>query len=138
MTPLPAPRALVVINGDDVYEDLFSAGLKLAEILSVAGFAARTTMGTARLADRAAVGLLVLYTALGDFPRCPSVGARSRRQVRHRAAGGARVECLPQAPRPDPTRLTGSLTSSSAAGTSPTARRRTRAGFRSRPISAIR
>jgi uncharacterized protein len=28
MTPLPAPRALVVINGDDVYEDLFSAGLK--------------------------------------------------------------------------------------------------------------
>ncbi len=68
MTPLPAPRALVVINGDDVYEDLFSAGLKLAEILSVAGFAARTTMGTARLADRAAVGLLVLYTALGDFP----------------------------------------------------------------------
>jgi hypothetical protein len=68
MTPLPAPRALVVINGDDVYEDLFSAGLKLAEILSVAGFAARTTMGTARLADRAAAGLLVLYTALGDFP----------------------------------------------------------------------
>jgi hypothetical protein len=29
MTLPPAPRALVVINGDDVYEDLFSAGLKL-------------------------------------------------------------------------------------------------------------
>ena len=24
MTPLPAPRALVVINGDDVYEDLLA------------------------------------------------------------------------------------------------------------------
>ena len=64
----PAPRALVVINGDDVYEDLFSAGLKLAEILVAAGFAARTVMGTARLADRAAANLFVLYTALGDFP----------------------------------------------------------------------
>ena len=68
MTLLPAPRALVVINGDDVYEDLFSAGLKLAEILSAAGFAARTSMGTARLADLAATDLLVLYTALGEFP----------------------------------------------------------------------
>jgi uncharacterized protein len=69
MTPPPAPRALVVINGDDVYEDLFSAGLKLAEILVAAGFAARAAMGTARLADRAAADLLVLYTALGDFPQ---------------------------------------------------------------------
>jgi type 1 glutamine amidotransferase len=68
MTLPPAPRALVVINGDDVYEDLFSAGLKLAEILVAAGFAARTVMGTARLADRTAANLLVLYTALGDFP----------------------------------------------------------------------
>jgi type 1 glutamine amidotransferase len=69
MTLPPAPRALVVINGDDVYEDLFSAGLKLAEILVAAGFAARASMGTARLADRAATGLFVLYTALGDFPQ---------------------------------------------------------------------
>jgi hypothetical protein len=71
MTLPPTPRALVVINGDDVYEDLFSAGLKLAEILVAAGFATRTAMGTARLADRAAVGLLVLYTAMGDFPAAP-------------------------------------------------------------------
>jgi len=68
MTRSPTPRALVVINGDDVYEDLFSAGLKLAEILTAAGFAARTAMGTARLADPAAADLFVLYTAMGDFP----------------------------------------------------------------------
>jgi type 1 glutamine amidotransferase len=61
------PSALVVIDGDDVYEDLFTAGLKLAEILVAAGFAARTAMGTARLTDKAA-GLFVLYTAMGNFP----------------------------------------------------------------------
>jgi uncharacterized protein len=64
----PEPSALVVIDGDDVYEDLFTAGLKLAEILVAAGFAARTAMGTARLADKAAADLFVLYTAMGNFP----------------------------------------------------------------------
>lgn len=60
--------ALVVINGDDVYEDLFTAGLKLQDILVQEGFAARVVMGTARLADCAAADLIVLYTALGHFP----------------------------------------------------------------------
>ena len=59
-------RALVVINGDDVYEDLFSAGLKLAEILVSAGFAVRTAFGTGRLGE--AAYLVVLCTALGYFP----------------------------------------------------------------------
>ena len=75
MTPT-RPSALVVIDGDDVYEDLFSASLKLAGILTEAGFAARTAMGTARLAGdgetaRLASGdadLFVLYTAMGNFP----------------------------------------------------------------------
>ena len=61
------PSALIVIDGDDVYEDLFTASLKLAEILTEAGFAAHTAMGTARLADGGA-DLFVLYTALGAFP----------------------------------------------------------------------
>ena len=60
--------ALVVIDGDDVYEDLFTASLKLTEIFAAAGFAARTEMGTARLADRVVADLYVLYTALGHFP----------------------------------------------------------------------
>lgn len=67
------PSALVIINGDDVYEDLFTAGLKLAGILVSAGFATRTTMGTACLDQhclhpRGAPDLFVLYTALGCFP----------------------------------------------------------------------
>jgi uncharacterized protein len=69
------PSALVVIDGDDVYEDLFTASLKLAGLLAEAGFAARTAMGTGRLAadgggrraDQAA-DLFVLYTAMGNFP----------------------------------------------------------------------
>jgi uncharacterized protein len=62
------PSALVVIDGDDVYEDLFTASLKLAGLLTEAGFTARTALGTARLADRAAAQLFVLYTAMGNFP----------------------------------------------------------------------
>jgi uncharacterized protein len=62
------PSALVVIDGDDVYEDLFTASLKLAEILTAAGFAARTAMGTARLTDQVITDLYVLYTAVGHFP----------------------------------------------------------------------
>jgi type 1 glutamine amidotransferase len=72
----------VVLNGDDVYEDLFSAGLKLQELLAGLGFATRTVMGTARLAAPAEQGapaeqaalaeegadLIVLYTAMGYFP----------------------------------------------------------------------
>lgn len=67
------PSALLVINGDDVYEDLFTAALKLADMLVAAGFATRTAMGTAGL-DQHCLGaggtpdLLVLYTALGCFP----------------------------------------------------------------------
>ncbi|HEX3488865.1 MAG TPA: ThuA domain-containing protein [Streptosporangiaceae bacterium] len=58
--------ALVVLNGDDVYEDLFSAGLKLQEILTGLGFATRTAMGLARATK--AADLIVLYTAMGCFP----------------------------------------------------------------------
>lgn len=67
------PSALVIINGDDVYEDLFTAGLKLAGMLVPAGFRTRTAMGTACLDQHCldaggAPDLFVLYTALGHFP----------------------------------------------------------------------
>jgi type 1 glutamine amidotransferase len=67
------PSALIIINGDDVYEDLFTAGLKLADILVAAGLATRTAMGTAcldqyRLDPQGVPDLVVLYTALGCFP----------------------------------------------------------------------
>jgi type 1 glutamine amidotransferase len=61
-------RALVLINGDDVYEDLFIASIKLQEILVEAGFAARLVAGTDRLVMAAEADLVVLYTALGLFP----------------------------------------------------------------------
>lgn len=68
MTPPPSqpPTALVVLNGDDVYEDLFSAGLKLQEILTSLGFATSQKMGTAGRSDD--TSLIVLYTAMGYFP----------------------------------------------------------------------
>jgi uncharacterized protein len=62
------PSALIVISGDDVYEDLFSASLKLQEILVQVGFVTRAAMGTGRLDDRTDAGLIVLYTAVGEFP----------------------------------------------------------------------
>jgi uncharacterized protein len=73
MTPPPAlsrpPTAVVVLNGDDVYEDLFSAGIKLQELLAGLGFATRAAMGTAALARKARhADLIVLYTAMGYFP----------------------------------------------------------------------
>jgi uncharacterized protein len=54
-----------------VYEDLFTAGAKLTEILAGLGFAARAVLGTARLGERASTDepdLIVLYTAMGYFP----------------------------------------------------------------------
>jgi len=67
---VPRPSALVVISGDDVYEDLFTAGVKLQEILAGCGFAAATAMGTGCLAagGGAVADLIVLYTAVGEFP----------------------------------------------------------------------
>jgi uncharacterized protein len=62
---------MVLINGDDVYEDLFSASSKLQEILVDTGFAARLVAGTARLSVAAEADLVVLYTALGVFPQSP-------------------------------------------------------------------
>jgi type 1 glutamine amidotransferase len=63
------PRALVLINGDDVYEDLFTASTQLQQILVGAGFAAQVVVGTDRLTMAAKADLVVLYTALGLFPQ---------------------------------------------------------------------
>lgn len=93
VTPPPAPpgghrpTALVIITGDDVYEDLFTASLKLQDLLSQLDFTTRAVMGTARLAalasgfagssdskmrraadGLAATDLIVLYTAMRQFP----------------------------------------------------------------------
>ena len=63
-----APRALVVIRGDDVYEDLFTASVELQAILTEAGFAAQVRMGTVLLRD-ALPELVVVFTAGGRDAR---------------------------------------------------------------------
>ncbi|MEV7341045.1 ThuA domain-containing protein [Streptomyces sp. NPDC093544] len=61
------PTALAVISGDDVYEDLFTAAFALQSALTEEGFAIRTGLGTAPLADAADADVIILYTALGRF-----------------------------------------------------------------------
>jgi type 1 glutamine amidotransferase len=66
------PRALVVIAGDDVYEDLFGAADKLKEILTGSGFSVRVAMGMNRFSfdfgGTSETDVVVLYTAVGEFP----------------------------------------------------------------------
>lgn len=59
--------AQVVIAGDDVYEDLFTASVKLQDLLTAAGFVARVRMGTALFAHPVDADLIVLYRASGAF-----------------------------------------------------------------------
>jgi uncharacterized protein len=62
------PTALVAIGGDDVYEDLFTASRKLADITVDEGLVTRAVLGTERLTQAAAAaGLVLLYTAMGSF-----------------------------------------------------------------------
>jgi type 1 glutamine amidotransferase len=67
LAPPCARTALVVINGDDVYEDLFTASLELQEILTDSGFSCRVGMGMGRFEEPVDVDLVVLYTAMGRF-----------------------------------------------------------------------
>lgn len=70
-TKPPVDDALIVITGDDVYEDLFSASLELQEIAIETGFVASVGMGMARFAidsiARPTERVVILYTAMGEF-----------------------------------------------------------------------
>lgn len=59
--------AQVVIAGDDVYEDLFTASVELQDLLAAAGFVTRVRMGTALFAHPVDADLIVLYRASGGF-----------------------------------------------------------------------
>jgi uncharacterized protein len=66
-------RALVVVGGDDVYEDLFGASIELQDILTSEGFVARIGMGMGRFGSESQNNrvieddVIVLYTAMGEF-----------------------------------------------------------------------
>ncbi|MFF1877241.1 ThuA domain-containing protein [Leifsonia sp. NPDC058230] len=71
MTPSAIARdvltAQVVIAGDDVYEDLFTASVELQDLLASAGFVTRVRMGTGLFAHPLSDDLIVLYRAAGTF-----------------------------------------------------------------------
>ncbi|MFF5292014.1 ThuA domain-containing protein [Paractinoplanes globisporus] len=79
-----ARRALVVVNGDDVYEDIFTAAMELPGLLGEAGFAATVGMGTGHLTavPRQHADLVVLYTAAGWF------GTAAQRELERRVEAG--------------------------------------------------
>jgi uncharacterized protein len=71
MESSPAPRAMVVVNGDDVHHDLLTAAQVFQQLGVEAGFATRRAMGTNRFSDplpaTAQAGVYLLYTAGGQF-----------------------------------------------------------------------
>lgn len=75
--------AQVVIAGDDVYEDLFTASVELQDLLSAAGFVTRVRMGTALFEHPVDDDLIVLYRAAGDF------SPAEQRGLSDSVAGGA-------------------------------------------------
>lgn len=66
-----APRAMVIVNGDDIHHDLIGAALVFQQIGTEAGFATRRAAGTGRFTDprpeTAGSDVFVLYTSGGQF-----------------------------------------------------------------------
>ena len=66
-----APRAMVVVNGDDIHHDLISAALVFQQIGTEAGFATRRAAGTGRFTEprpgTADNDVFVFYTSGGQF-----------------------------------------------------------------------
>jgi uncharacterized protein len=66
-----APRAMVIVNGDDIHHDLISAALVFQQIGTEAGFATRRAAGTGRFTEprpeTAGNDVFVLYTSGGQF-----------------------------------------------------------------------
>jgi uncharacterized protein len=71
MTALPAPRAMVVVNGDDIHHDLITASLVFQQLGAEAGFATRRAAGTGRFIDArpetAESDVYLFYTSGGQF-----------------------------------------------------------------------
>lgn len=79
-----ARRALVLVTGDDVYEDIFTAATELPRLLGEAGFATTVGMGAGHLAavPEHREDLVVLYTAAGWF------GSSEQRELERRVEAG--------------------------------------------------
>jgi uncharacterized protein len=66
-----APRAMVIVNGDDTHHDLIGASLVFQQIGTEAGFATRRAAGTGRFIDprpeTAEADVYLFYTSGGQF-----------------------------------------------------------------------
>jgi type 1 glutamine amidotransferase len=66
-----APRAMVIVNGDDIHHDLIGASLVFQQIGTEAGFATRRAAGTGRFIDprpeTAESDVFLFYTSGGQF-----------------------------------------------------------------------
>lgn len=66
-----APRAMVIVNGDDTHHDLIGASLVFQQIGTEAGFATRRAAGTGRFIDprpeTAQADVYLFYTSGGQF-----------------------------------------------------------------------
>jgi type 1 glutamine amidotransferase len=71
VTASAAPRAMVVVNGDDIHHDLITASLVFQQIGTEAGFATRRAAGTGRFTDprpeTAESDVYLLYLSGGQF-----------------------------------------------------------------------
>jgi len=76
--------ATVVLTGDDVYEDLFGAGVELQELLAEEGLVTRVRIGCGSLASGAPGddAVIALYRAAGDL------GPRERAGLQDAVAAG--------------------------------------------------
>ena len=67
----PAPRAMVIVNGEDTHHDLIGASMVFQQIAVEAGFAARRAAGTGRFVtprpETAQSQVYLLYTSGGQF-----------------------------------------------------------------------
>ena len=81
-----APRAMVIVNGDDIHHDLIGASLVFQQIGTEAGFATRRAAGTGRFIDprpeTAQAEVYLFYTSGGQF------GTGQQQALAQAVAGG--------------------------------------------------
>lgn len=75
--------ATVMLAGDDVYEDLFGAGVELQALLADEGLATRVRIGAGALRERTDDTVIALYRAAGEL------GEAERRGLEDAVAAGA-------------------------------------------------
>ncbi len=94
MSPASAPRAMVIVNGDDIHHDLITASLVFQQLGTEAGFATRRAAGTGRFIEprpeTAASDVFLFYTSGGQFSTAQQEALAGRSRA---AQGMVSVHC---------------------------------------------